>query len=657
MSVASCAPFSSSRTGHDGRRAAAHGLRMRRWNGWGDDSVHDELPPAGVAAIERAVGRGTPPLDATLADVVGTLPGSRLPRIGWSPPTRGSGSATPAGRACRTGSPCAPGGSALSRTASLSRTTPRGPGAAGLGRVRRGPGHPLRGRDERRRRGDTRRGRCAVADAIPRPPLRPSRARRRQPARDVRSRGGARPGGPPPRPGLTLGHYPQWLELSTLGGWVAARSGQQSTGYGRIERLFAGGRWRRRPGRWSSLPFPASAAGPDLREAVLGSEGRFGIVTEATVRISPLPEVEEFPALFFPDWDGARVRRASSPRRASRSRWSASRRPTRPGRHSSSRGTSDPDGARPISLVPRGGTGSCLVLLGLVGRRRLAADTFAEVLAIGRGVGAVGRRRRSGASGRRTASGRPTSGTHCGRRGTPSTRSRRRSPGSGSRRWRPRSHRPPPRAPRRGRAGARLHPPLPRLRRRHEPLHDLPLPPGRRPGRDARRWQRLKAAATEAIVRAAARSATSTASGATTPGSSPRRRGSWASRQSPPWRDGSTRRGSSTRESSCRGRPARRAGVSTRRSPATADRRPERGPRARRPVDDPAGPVARRAWNGLSHDLRRGRRRRRDHRRRGGPRAARAGLRPSSSSRGTSRRGRRAAPPSSSTAGSATSPR
>lgn len=50
---------------------------------------------------------------------------------------------------------------------------------------------------------------------------------------------------------------------------------------------------------------PAASAGPDLRELVLGSEGRFGILTEATLRVSPLPEHESFHALFFPHWDAA----------------------------------------------------------------------------------------------------------------------------------------------------------------------------------------------------------------------------------------------------------------------------------------------------------------------------------------------------------------
>ncbi|HSP77313.1 MAG TPA: FAD-binding oxidoreductase, partial [Myxococcaceae bacterium] len=108
--------------------------------------------------------------------------------------------------------------------------------------------------------------------------------------------------------GYTLGHFPQSFELSTLGGWIATRSrGQQSLGYGRIESLFAGGRLESPAGSLALPAFPACSTGPDVREFVLGSEGRLGILTEATVRLSPLPEREDFHALFFPDWERART--------------------------------------------------------------------------------------------------------------------------------------------------------------------------------------------------------------------------------------------------------------------------------------------------------------------------------------------------------------
>jgi alkyldihydroxyacetonephosphate synthase len=103
--------------------------------------------------------------------------------------------------------------------------------------------------------------------------------------------------------GYTLGHFPQSFELSTIGGWVASRSsGQQSLRYGRIEQLFAGGIMETYAGALKLASFPASAAGPDLKEIVLGSEGRFGIISEVKVRVTKLAEQEQFSVIFFPNW-------------------------------------------------------------------------------------------------------------------------------------------------------------------------------------------------------------------------------------------------------------------------------------------------------------------------------------------------------------------
>jgi alkyldihydroxyacetonephosphate synthase len=103
--------------------------------------------------------------------------------------------------------------------------------------------------------------------------------------------------------GCTLGHFPQSFEYSTLGGWVATRSkGQQALLYGAIEDLFAGGIMLTPVGKLALPPHPGSAAGPELRQLVLGSEGRLGFITEASVRVSKLPEVEEFHGVFFPDF-------------------------------------------------------------------------------------------------------------------------------------------------------------------------------------------------------------------------------------------------------------------------------------------------------------------------------------------------------------------
>jgi len=90
--------------------------------------------------------------------------------------------------------------------------------------------------------------------------------------------------------GLTLGHFPQSFEFSTLGGWIATRSsGQQSNGYGSIEDLVVSVRVATPRGVLSTLAVPRSAAGPDLRRVVAGSEGVLGVIVEATLRVRPAP--------------------------------------------------------------------------------------------------------------------------------------------------------------------------------------------------------------------------------------------------------------------------------------------------------------------------------------------------------------------------------
>jgi alkyldihydroxyacetonephosphate synthase len=107
--------------------------------------------------------------------------------------------------------------------------------------------------------------------------------------------------------GFTLGHFPQSFEFSSLGGWVATRSsGQQSARYGRIEQLCRGGEVATPRGVMHLPPFPASAAGSDLRHWILGSEGRAGVITKVVVQISRQPEKDEFYGFFFPSWDSAR---------------------------------------------------------------------------------------------------------------------------------------------------------------------------------------------------------------------------------------------------------------------------------------------------------------------------------------------------------------
>lgn len=101
--------------------------------------------------------------------------------------------------------------------------------------------------------------------------------------------------------GLTLGHFPQSFEFSTVGGWAATRSaGQCSTGYGRIDELVVALRAATPSGDLTTIAVPASAAGPDLRELLLGSEGALGVITEVTLRVRPRPADQRYDAYSLP---------------------------------------------------------------------------------------------------------------------------------------------------------------------------------------------------------------------------------------------------------------------------------------------------------------------------------------------------------------------
>ncbi len=104
--------------------------------------------------------------------------------------------------------------------------------------------------------------------------------------------------------GLTLGHFPQSIDRSTVGGWVATRaSGQLSTRYGNIEDMvlalevvLPGGRVLR------TFPAPRAATGPDLRQLFLGSEGTLGIITEIALEVAPAPQWQEGFAARLSSW-------------------------------------------------------------------------------------------------------------------------------------------------------------------------------------------------------------------------------------------------------------------------------------------------------------------------------------------------------------------
>jgi len=100
--------------------------------------------------------------------------------------------------------------------------------------------------------------------------------------------------------GFTLGHFPQSFEFSTLGGWIATRSaGQNSVGYGKVEHMTQAVRVVTPVGIIETKDIPATAAGPSLLELLIGSEGTYGVIAEATMRIHPLPAVQDYRGILF----------------------------------------------------------------------------------------------------------------------------------------------------------------------------------------------------------------------------------------------------------------------------------------------------------------------------------------------------------------------
>lgn len=118
--------------------------------------------------------------------------------------------------------------------------------------------------------------------------------------------------------GLTLGHFPQSFEYASIGGFAATRSsGQASAGFGRFDDMVVGLRVATPVGDLVLGSAPANAAGPDLREVVLGSEGALGVITEVTVRVRPIACESRYEAWSFPSFDeGAEaIRRLAQSRR------------------------------------------------------------------------------------------------------------------------------------------------------------------------------------------------------------------------------------------------------------------------------------------------------------------------------------------------------
>lgn len=279
---------------------------MQRWNGWGDEREAVALADGGRRFLEGRLGPARAPRDATLAEVVRDVPRSRLsrdPLLDDDPETRvrrARGQSFPDWVALRSGRlgavpdavarPATPEEvrEVLARAAAAGAVlVPYGGGTSVVGgaSVRPSP-DPVITVDLGRLAGirglDERSGLVTVLAGTTGPVLDTALAAR----------------------GLVVGHEPQSWELATVGGWVAARgSGMRSLGNGRIEALFAGGTLEAPAGTFDMPPFPGSAAGPDLRQLVLGSEGRLGILTDVVLRAVPLPDTDRLEAFALPGWE------------------------------------------------------------------------------------------------------------------------------------------------------------------------------------------------------------------------------------------------------------------------------------------------------------------------------------------------------------------
>ena len=281
---------------------------MKRWNGWGDDRIYMDLPPQGIDMLHNLIGEGRARPDYPLEKFIEAMPESRLPRhpmISVDPKLRldhSHGQSLADWIDLRGGTlQRFPDGVAMPTSEKEiqdlltfaadhnSVVIPYGGGTSVVGHLEvpetERPVLSLSLERFNRLLKFDDNSRIAEFEAGIRGP---------QLERQLNSRG------------FTLGHYPQSFEYSTLGGWVATRSsGQHSRYYGRIETLFAGGDVLTPQGPLILPAFPASAAGPDLRQLLLGSEGRMGVLTKVVVRISSLPENDNVYGVFFPSWQQA----------------------------------------------------------------------------------------------------------------------------------------------------------------------------------------------------------------------------------------------------------------------------------------------------------------------------------------------------------------
>ena len=173
--------------------------------------------------------------------------------------------------------------------------------------------------------------------------------------------------------GLSLGHFPQSFRFATVGGFAVTRSsGQASAGYGRFDEMVVGLTLATPRGVLRLGPVERSAAGPDLRQLVLGSEGTFGVVTEVSLRVHPVPEAVVAQAWRFPDFASG----AAAVRTVARS----DARPTV--LRMSDEAETAMNLASPDAIGADGVPGGCLVITRFEGRATDCADRRARVAAL-----------------------------------------------------------------------------------------------------------------------------------------------------------------------------------------------------------------------------------------------------------------------------------
>lgn len=279
---------------------------MRRWNGWGDDSVEFPVPESAKQYLQAQIGEGKSYPDAPIEEALKQVPATRLKEhrlVNFGAQERllhARGQSLPDWAAMRSGDigvfpdgVAYPAGEAdVRQIIAYTRQTgavliPYGGGTSVVGHINPLPDHqPILTIDLS--------GMNHLLDLDETSYLATFEAGIRGP--DIEEKLNQR--------GFTLGHYPQSFEYSTLGGWIATRSsGQQSYHYGRIEDLFAGGQIETPRGSLELPSLPASAAGPDIRQLILGSEGQFGVITRATMRVRPIPDQDAFYGIFFKEWE------------------------------------------------------------------------------------------------------------------------------------------------------------------------------------------------------------------------------------------------------------------------------------------------------------------------------------------------------------------